>query len=118
VAAQARAVRELFRARETELLQPLLDFMDNHPRIRLIGRRNAAERAPTVAFTVEGFPCAELGTRLSGRKLGLGVGDFYAYRLLRALRAGEGGQALRASFVHYTSADDINRLIEALDQLL
>ena len=53
--ARAAAVRDLFRAHETELLQPLLDFLSKHPKIRLIGRTRAAERAPTVAFTVEGM---------------------------------------------------------------
>lgn len=115
---QARAVRELFRARETRLLQPLLDFLDKHPRIRLLGRRDAAERAPTVAFTVDGFAAPDLAASLSEHQLGVGVGDFYAYRLLHALGAAGDGGAVRASFVHYTSAEEINRLITALDQLL
>jgi len=117
-AEQARAVRELFRSHEILLLQPLLDFMHGHPRIRLIGRRNAPERAPTVAFTVDGFPSPELAALLSERKLGVGVGDFYAYRLVQELGIAKDEGALRASFVHYTSPEEVNRLIDALDQLL
>jgi len=117
-AEQARTVRELFRAQEIRLLQPLLDFLDSHPRIRLVGRRNAAERAPTVAFTVDGFPSPDLAARLSGHKLGVGVGDFYAYRLLQALGIARDGGALRASFVHYTSAEEVTRLISVLDSLI
>ncbi len=111
-------MHELFRSQEIRLLQPLLDFMDHHPRIRLIGRRNASERAPTVAFTVGGYASPELAALLSERNLGLGVGDFYAYRLVQALGLAKDGGALRASFVHYTSEDEVNRLIQALDQLL
>jgi len=117
-AEQARAVRELFRSHEILLLQPLLDFMHGHPRIRLIGRRNAPERAPTVAFTVDGVASPELAALLSERKLGVGVGDFYAYRLVQELGIAKDEGALRASFVHYTSPEEVNRLIDALDQLL
>ncbi len=115
---QAGAVRKLLRGQETLLLQPLLDFMDGHPRIRLIGRRDAAQRAPTVAFTVDGISSAELATRLAGKKLGVGAGDYYANRLLEALGVDPKKGALRASFVHYTSAGEVSRLIEALDALI
>src|SRR4029453_16340654 len=81
----AAAVRTLFRDHETALLQPLLDFLAGHPRIRLIGRRVAAERAPTVAFTVTGQRSGDVARQLSEQKLGVGVGNFYAYRLVKAL---------------------------------
>ena len=115
---KAKAVRELFRAHEIRLLQPLLDFMHSHPRIRVIGRRNASERAPTVAFTVEGLTASRLAFLLAEHNLGVGVGDYYAYRLLRALGIDNDGGAVRASFVHYTSQDEVDRLTQALDQLL
>lgn len=113
---QARAVRTLLRDQEIHLLQPLLDFMDNHPQIRLIGRRDARERAPTVTFTVDGWNSFELAARLAERKLGIGVGDFYANRALEALGINPKEGALRASFVHYTTADEVNRLIAALNE--
>jgi selenocysteine lyase/cysteine desulfurase len=115
---QAGAVRKLLREQETYLLQPLLDFMHDDPRIRVIGRRNATQRAPTVAFTVDGIASAELAARLASKKLGVGVGDFYANRLLEALGIDPRKGALRASFVHYTTADEVSRLINALDTLI
>jgi len=117
-AESAAAVRELFRAHETSLLQPLLDFMHGHPRIRLIGRSHAAERAPTVAFTADGWKSSELAARLSTFNLGVGVGDFYAARLVEALGVNPKEGALRASFVHYAQEDEVRRLIEALDSLI
>lgn len=114
---QAGAVRELFRYRESRLLQPLLDFMAAHPRIRLIGKDRATSRAPTVAFSVEGQSSMELAARLGTMKLGVGVGHFYAYRLVEALGYDTDDGVLRASFVHYTSEDEITRLMEGLDQL-
>lgn len=115
---QAAAMRKLFRDQEIQLLQPLLDFMHEHPRIRLIGRRDATQRAPTVAFTVAGVSSAELATRLAGKKLGIGAGDYYANRLLEALGIDPKKGALRASFVHYTTENEVNRLITALGELV
>ena len=115
--ARAAAVRDLFRAHETELLQPLLDFLSKHPKIRLIGRTRAAERAPTVAFTVEGKSSGEVASLLAESKLGVGVGNFYAYRLIKALGIDTEDGAVRVSFVHYTSKEEVDRLIESLGRL-
>ena len=115
---QVAAVRTLFRDHETALLQPLLDFLDGHPKVRLIGRVAAAERAPTVAFTADGWSSQELAGQLAERRLGVGAGHFYAWRLVRALGIDTEDGVVRASFVHYTSPDEVTRLIEALDSIL
>jgi cysteine desulfurase family protein (TIGR01976 family) len=116
--ARAAKVRTLIRAHETALLQPLLDFLAAHPRVKLIGRTRAAERAPTVAFTVEGRPSTDVAARLADANLGVGVGNFYAYRLLQALGIDTEDGAVRASFVHYTSKDEVERLMNELDRCL
>ena len=116
--ARAAAVRDLFRAHETELLQPLLDFLSKHPKIRLIGRTRAAERAPTVAFTVEGKSSGEVASLLAESKLGVGVGNFYAYRLIKALGIDTEDGAVRVSFVHYTSKEEVDRLTREIAQCL
>jgi len=118
VQARAAAVRELFRSHESELLQPLLDFLAKHPKVRLIGRLRAAERAPTVSFTVDGMSSAEIASQLAAAKLGVGVGNFYAYRVLEALGIDTDDGAVRTSFVHYTSKEEVKRLIHALGGLL
>jgi cysteine desulfurase family protein (TIGR01976 family) len=117
VEARAEAVRKLFRDQETALLQPLLDFLAAHSRIRLIGKQRAADRAPTVAFSVKGQSSAALAAKLGEMGLGVGVGNFYAYRLVEALGYDPDDGVLRASFVHYTAPEEITRLIEALDHL-
>jgi cysteine desulfurase family protein (TIGR01976 family) len=118
VQGRAAAVRTLFRDHESALLQPLLDFMSQHPRIRMIGKDRAPLRAPTVAFTADGWRSADLARRLAEHRLGVGVGHFYAYRLVEALGHDTDDGVVRASFVHYTSPDEVTRLIEALDELL
>jgi cysteine desulfurase family protein (TIGR01976 family) len=115
---KAALVRELFRVQEIRLLQPLLDFLSHHPAVRMFGQVQAETRAPTVAFMAEGRSSAELASDLAGRGLGVGVGNFYAYRLLETLGIDPTDGVLRASFVHYTHPDEIERLIETLDMLL
>ena len=115
---RGRAVHDLFHSQEAELLQPLLDFMDSHPKIRLIGKKRAVGRAPTVGFAVEGQRAGELAARLGEMKLGVGAGHFYAYRLIEALGFDTEEGILRASFVHYTRPEEIKRLMEALDSLI
>ncbi len=118
VIARATAVRELFRKHEIELLQPLLDFLAKHPKVRLIGRTRATERAPTVAFTVEGRSSAEIAEKLAAAKLGVGVGNFYAYRLIKSLGIDVDDGAVRVSFVHYTSDAEVERLLRVLRELI
>lgn len=118
VAAQAAAVRTLFRDHETALLQPLLDFLSQHPRVRMIGRVRAQDRAPTVAFTVNGRTSGEIASALGRSGIGIGAGNFYAYRLLQALGIDTDDGALRTSFVHYTSRPEVERLIATLEPLL
>lgn len=118
VQARATAVRKLFRDHETELLQPLLDFLARHPKVRLIGRVRASERAPTVAFTANGQSSADIAGRLAAAMLGVGFGNFYAYRLIQSLGIDTDDGAVRVSFVHYTSKADVDRLIQALARLL
>ncbi|MEL7115567.1 MAG: nitrogen fixation protein NifS, partial [Pseudomonadota bacterium] len=45
-------------------------------------------------------------------------GDFYAVRPLEAMGVDLERGVLRLSFVHYTSADDVQGLIQALDAVL
>lgn len=115
---KAAKVRGLFRDHESRLLQPLLDFLDEHPSVRMFGQRRARDRAPTVAFKVERRSSHEVGAMLAREGLGVGVGNFYAYRLVEALGYEPDDGVVRASFVHYTHPNEIDRLIRALDQPL
>lgn len=117
-AARAAGVRNLFRTHETALLQPLLDFLAGHPKVRIVGRTRAAERAPTVSFTVKGRKSAEIAGTLDAAGFGVGVGNFYAYRLMQALGIDSEDGAVRLSFVHYTSKGELDRLLLELDRCL
>jgi selenocysteine lyase/cysteine desulfurase len=114
---RAGVVHELMRRHETRLLQPLLDYLAGRNDLRLIGPRQAAVRAPTVAVVHE-RPGAELATALARHGVNAGGGDFYAVRALEALGLDPRHGVLRMSFVHYTSEEEVDRLIAALDCVL
>lgn len=118
VTAQAELVRTLFHRAESDLLPALLEFLSRHPRVHLIGSSRPDERAPTVAFTVEGLSSGEVARALARLEIGVGHGNFYAYRLMQALGIDPAEGVVRASFVHYTSRADVDRLIAGLVSIL
>lgn len=115
---KAAAVAKLFQHAEHTNLQPLLEFLDQHQSVHLIGKSRLENRAPTVSFTVEDRDPAEIAARLAQQKLGIGNGNYYAYRLMVALAIRPESGVVRTSLVHYTHADEVSRLITALDEIL
>jgi selenocysteine lyase/cysteine desulfurase len=116
-AGRAMVVHDLFRRHETKLLQPLLDYLSGRNDIRLLGPAKAARRAPTVAVLCD-RPGVDVAADLARHGIMCGGGDFYAQRPLKAMGVDPEFGVLRLSFVHYTSAHDIDRLMRALDQVL
>ncbi|MBT8476347.1 MAG: aminotransferase class V-fold PLP-dependent enzyme [Rhodobacteraceae bacterium] len=116
-AARAAAVHDLMRAQEIALLEPLLDYLSTKNSLRLLGPTAAQNRAPTVAV-LSSRPGAEIAADLAPHGIMADGGDFYAGRNLRAQGIDPGHGVLRMSFVHYTSASEVDRLITALDQVL
>jgi selenocysteine lyase/cysteine desulfurase len=115
---QAALVRQLMRDQEIALLKPLLEFLTHQPRVRVIGPTDPHTRAPTVAFMVDGMSSQAVGAELARQGIGVGAGNFYAYRLLQALGIDTADGVVRASFVHYTTPAEVDRLIAALAVML
>lgn len=114
---RAAFVNGLFHAHETALLQPLLDAVKDRNAVRLLGPTRAERRAPTVALALN-RPAAPVAAALARHGIMAGGGDFYAVRALSAQGIDPEQGVLRLSFTHYTSAAEVGRLIEALDQVL
>ena len=117
-AERGRAVHDLFRTRETELLGRLLGFLAERGDVRVLGPTDAALRTPTVSILPLRRPVAEAEAALVHCRMMVGAGDFYAPRLLEAIGIDPETGALRMSFVHYTTEEEIDLLIEALDEAL
>ncbi len=116
-AQRASAVHDLMRAHEVAVCQPLLDYLAGRNDVRLIGPHDAASRAPTVAVALD-REAEPVSAALAEEGINCWAGDFYAVRPLKAIGVPLEQGVLRLSMVHYTSADDVTRLIRALDSAL
>ena len=115
-----RAAMAVVGATERVLARRALTALSAVPGLRLRGivdPNRMAERVPTFAFTLDGHSPREIATELG--RLGIAVwdGDYYAYELIRALGLAESGGMVRVGLVHYNTAAEIDRLIEALDRI-
>ncbi len=117
LAEMAAAVHALQRRHEEALLDPLLYYLRGRKDLRILGPRKPRDRVPTVAIAT-GRPPLEIAEALAARGIMAWGGDFYAVRLLEALGIDPGHGVLRLSFVHYTSAEEVDRLLEALEAVL
>lgn len=114
------AMARRWQAHESALAAPLLDWLSSHPGVRLLGPVDGGHghRCPTVAFVPERQEPLAVATALAERGVAVGAGHFYAWHTLEALGVDPRRGAVRASMVHYTSSDDVDRLIGALDDVL
>jgi selenocysteine lyase/cysteine desulfurase len=109
-----RRAHAAMRAQEIALATPLLDYLRGRNAVRLIGPDDPTLRAPTIAIALA-EPGGTVAARLARHGIMAGGGHFYAYRLLEAVGIAPDHGVLRLSFVHYTSPDEIQQLIAALD---
>ena len=116
-AARGRAVHGLTAAHEASLLAPLLEYVRGRNDVRLLGSQQAQGRVATVSL-VANRPGYELAGELAKQGIMAGGGDFYAVRLLKALGVDPAHGALRLSFVQYTNAGEVTKLVDTLDRIL
>jgi selenocysteine lyase/cysteine desulfurase len=90
-------------------------FADRAGDVRLYGRPPGAERLPVYAFTIASLSSDELAQRFERANIEARVGDFYSPRLMQALAPEGGGRAVRLSFAHYNTSDDVDRCFDVID---
>jgi cysteine desulfurase family protein (TIGR01976 family) len=73
-------------------------------------------RTPTAAFTVAGVPSSEVAGALANRGIFVSHGDFYASSVVERLKLGPEG-LVRAGCACYTSEEEVDRLLEAVEGL-
>ena len=115
---RGRAVHDLIRAHETRLLGRLLSYLANRDDVRVVGPTDPTRRAPTVSIRPLGRSVATVAESLMNSGMMVGYGDFYAPRLLEEMGIPLDPGVLRMSFIHYTTEEEIERLIQALDGAL
>jgi selenocysteine lyase/cysteine desulfurase len=76
--------------------------------------RSIEGRTPTFCFNLPDKSPRAVAERLGERNLYVWDGDYYALEPMRALGLSDTGGAVRAGFLHYTSTEEVDRLLEAL----
>ena len=84
----------------------------------LIGPSDPEARAATISFAVPHMKAADIGKKLAEKAIMAGAGYYYAARMFNPMGLDPEAGAVRLSFVHYTSAADMTKLISALDDTL
>jgi cysteine desulfurase family protein (TIGR01976 family) len=105
----------LIEQHETELSARFLSRLPDG--ISLYGIRTPEGRTPTFCFNVEGRHPRAVAELLAERELYVWDGNYYALEPIRALGLADSGGAVRAGFLHYTTEEEVDRLLEALDDL-
>ena len=110
-------LHDLVQEHEKALAEPLLDFLDGHPGVRLIGKTHARDndRAPTIAFAPTGPSSQQVAYRLQDEGIGAEFGHFYAHRLISDLGIDPEQGVVRLSLVHYATLGEVERILRALD---
>jgi cysteine desulfurase family protein (TIGR01976 family) len=110
------AVYDELHVRSSALTKQLWDGLGLIPRVRLYGPPPEMPRTPTISFTVDGVTSTEVARQLATRGLFLSHGDFYAATVVERLGVGDEG-LVRAGAACYTSAEEIERLIEGVGEI-
>ncbi len=104
-------------ADERAVFDPLLDGLLGIPGVTVWGPHDLTDRAPTVAFTVDGQAPAEVARALAAERIAVWSGHNYALGPVEALGLAEAGGVVRAGVVRYITDDDVDRLLAAVDRL-
>lgn len=112
------AFREIVRY-ERQLCGQLVEGLLRLKNIRVWGivePERFAERVPTVSITHSRLPSIKLAEFLAARGIFSWHGNFYAWELSHALGQEPEG-LLRLGLLHYNTADEVDRVLSALEEL-
>lgn len=115
-----RAALGAIREYERRLTIPLLEGLASVPGLRIFGITDPArgdERVSTAAFTLGRHSPRAIAEHLGQRGINAWDGDYYAYELIRRLGLADSGGMVRIGLLHYNTAAEIERLVDALHEL-
>jgi cysteine desulfurase family protein (TIGR01976 family) len=116
VVAGMRAIRR----HEMDLFGRLMDGLDGIPGLAFYGIRDRArfeERTPTAAVRLAGIEPRAVAEALGAEGIAVWDGDFYATGLIERLGLLESGGVVRIGLTHYNTADEVDRLLDALERI-
>jgi cysteine desulfurase family protein (TIGR01976 family) len=112
-----RAAFERIGRHERALTEAALAAFASVRGVRVFGisdPRRIDERAPTFGFTVAGLASREVAARLASAGVFVWSGHFYALSVVQDLKLAPEG-LVRAGFLHYNTAAEVERLRQAIE---
>lgn len=106
---------------ERWLVERLIDGLEAIPGVRIHGiadRRRLQERVPTVSVTLDGIAPRAAAEALGRQGIYVWDGDFYATGLVERLGLADRGGLLRLGLVHYNTAGEVDRTLEAIERMV
>ncbi|MEP2680266.1 MAG: aminotransferase class V-fold PLP-dependent enzyme [Sulfitobacter sp.] len=104
---------------EDMLTDRLLTYLRGRNDCRIIGpdSNDGSTRVPTISFKLDGQDSGAVAKAVEAHDIAIRFGDFHARRLVEYL--GEDGDSgvIRVSMVHYNSAEQVDRLCQALTEI-
>jgi cysteine desulfurase family protein (TIGR01976 family) len=100
----------------SELLTRMWNGLSAIPGVRMYGRPPGHARTPTVSFTLDGGVSDDVARALAKQAVFVSNGDFYATTVIERLGHAADG-VVRAGYACYTTADEVDRLIEGVADL-
>jgi cysteine desulfurase family protein (TIGR01976 family) len=111
------AAMEACLAYERMLGDRLLTGLTKVPGLKLYGPPTMDGRVPTFSFTIDGIEADRIAEHLAQANIFAWSGSFYAVEPVARLGLAETGGLLRVGLCHYNTAEEVDRLIEALQRL-
>jgi cysteine desulfurase family protein (TIGR01976 family) len=105
---------------EHGLMRRLIAGLEQIPRLKLYGITDSDcfdWRCPTLAVRIEGHTPLELATKLGERGFFTWDGNYYALNLTERLDVEKTGGFLRIGLVHYNTMEEVDRLLQALEEV-
>jgi len=106
---------------ETPLTRQLIDGLGSIKGVKIHGitNPNAVEkRVPTVSFTAVGHRPVDIATTLGNQGIQVWNGHNYAVEPVNYLGLMEAGGVVRIGLAHYNTAEEVERTLRAIDQII
>ena len=111
--ARLEAAFATLHAQGQTLLERMWEGLSRLPGVTLYGPTPDQPHTPTVSFVVKGHPSHAVAQHLASRGVFVSNGDFYAATIVELLGHSADG-LVRAGCACYTTAGEVDRLIEAV----
>ena len=113
------ACTEAIRNYEAQLSRAMLDQLANAKATvyGITAKDEIAHRTPTLCFNLAGISPAKVTEKLANRNIGVRDGHMYSPRLMSRLGLSKESGAVRASLVHYNTAEEVLRFGDSLMEL-